>query len=221
MDVTGHTKGLIAAGFVEVAGSQEFSEGPSQGTSTGEESAGEESAGEAPAPEAPAGPTADAMADDEGHGTAEVEWLEQISKHLHHIEGRLMEEGFLGHEVVRQIGNLIAGFSPPPRGDWGWFLRRSQDIAVRTLRQLIHKYGRHHNEDVGLFEVRAMFVVRLYVEEAFHRELRDCPTPMRKAALCSFMVTMRNLERHTLLQETAEKTKNNKNCNRNHNHRIC
>jgi len=219
MDVNESMAGLIAEGFVEVTNSQEFPEGPSQGTS-----AGEEPVGEAPAPEATAGPTADAMADDEGHGTTEVEWLEQISKHLHHIENRLMEEGFLGHEVVRQIGNLIAGFSPPPRGDWGWFLRRSQDIAVRTLRQLVHKYGRHHNEDVGLFEVRAMFVVRLYIEEAFHRELRDCPTPMRKAALCCFMVTMRNIEHHTLPQETAEKTKNNKNnknCNHNHNNCIC
>jgi hypothetical protein len=45
-----------------------------------------------PAPEALAGPTAYAMADDEGHGTAEVEWLGQISKRLYHIDNRLMED---------------------------------------------------------------------------------------------------------------------------------
>jgi hypothetical protein len=86
--------------------------------------------GSASAAEMPAH-VAVAMADDEGGRTSEVEWLTQISKHLHHIENRLMEDGYLGHEVVRQIGNLLEAFSPPPRGDWGWFLRRSQDIAVR------------------------------------------------------------------------------------------
>ena len=61
MDVTGNGEG-----------SQEVHEGLTQATS-----AGEESAGEAPAPEALA-----AMATEEGRSAAEVEWLEQISKHL-------------------------------------------------------------------------------------------------------------------------------------------
>ena len=168
MDVNESMAGLIVEGFVEVTNSQEFSEGPSQGVS-----AGEEPAGEAPAPEA--------MATDEGHSTAEG-WLEQISKHLHHIEGRLMEEGFLGHEVVRQIGILLEGFSPPPRGEFGWLLRRTQDIGTCTLRQLISKYGQVGHEAIGAFEVRAMHVVRLYVEEAVHRQLLSYENDMHKAA---------------------------------------
>ena len=170
--------------------SQQVPEGLTQATS-----AGEESAGEAPAPEAPA-----AMATDEGRSTAE-EWLEQISKHLHHIEGRLMEEGFLGHEVVRQIGILLEGFSPPPRGEFGWLLRRSQDIGTRTLRQLIMKYGQGSHEAIGALEVRAIHIVRLYVEEAVHRQLLSCETDMQKAALCSLMESMRNFEEHAIPQD--------------------
>ena len=78
---------------------------------------------------------------------------------------------------------------------------------MRTLRQLIDKYGHRSQEQLGNFEVRAMHIVRLYIEEAFHRELLGCPTPMRKAALCSFMVTMRNLEHHTLPRK-QQKNKN-------------
>ena len=100
MGFSGATEGLRMDSQMDVTdngeGSQEVPEGLTQATS-----AGEESAGEAPAPEAPA-----AMATDEGRSTAEA-WLQQISKHLHHVEGRLMEEGFLGHEVVRQIGILL------------------------------------------------------------------------------------------------------------------
>ena len=62
---------------------------------------GSASAAEMPAHEAVA------MADDEGGRTSEVEWLTQISKRLH-------QDGYLGHEVVRQIENLLEAFSPPP-----------------------------------------------------------------------------------------------------------
>jgi len=155
-----------------------------------------------PAAEVPAAEmAADAVAADEGRGIAEAQWLEQISKHLHHIEGRLMEEGFLGHEVVRQIGILLEAMSPPPRGDWGWFVRRCQDIAVRTLRQLIAKYGNRSAEPLGNFEVRAMHIVRLYIEEAVHRHLLGLETPMGKAGACSFMLTMRNIEENTIPQD--------------------
>ena len=44
----------------------------------------------------------------------EVMWMRQCSKHLTHIESRLMESEFLGHEVMRQVGMLIEQFSPPP-----------------------------------------------------------------------------------------------------------
>jgi hypothetical protein len=89
-----------------------------------------------------------------------VGWLRQRSAHLRHIENRLMEDVFLGHEVVRILVALMLGFTPPPRGDWGWLMRRSQDIAVRALRQLVLVYMRQH-EDVGAFQMRAMHVVRL------------------------------------------------------------
>jgi len=168
---------------------------------------GSASAAEMPAHEAVA------MADDEGGRTSEVEWLTQISKHLHHIENRFMEDGYLGHEVVRQIGNLLEAFSPPPRGDWGWFLRRSQDIAVRTLRQLIDRYGHRSQEQLGNFEVRAMHIVRLYIEEAFRRQLVDSETPVLKSALCGFMVSMRNIEHNTLPQDTT-KNKNKQTLNK-------
>ena len=41
-------------------------------------------------------------------------WMRQCSKHLSHIEKRLMEGEYLGHEVVRQVGQLLEQFSPPP-----------------------------------------------------------------------------------------------------------
>ena len=48
-----------------------------------------------------------------------VGWMRQCSKHLSHIEARLMEGEYLGHEVVRQIGILLRTFSPPPGGTGG------------------------------------------------------------------------------------------------------
>ena len=80
--------------------------------------------------------------------------MKQCSKHLCHIEGRLMETEFLGHEVVRQVGMLIDGFRPVPYGDWGWFMRSAQDIAVRTLRHLVRIY-RKGNETMDGFLMRA------------------------------------------------------------------
>jgi hypothetical protein len=92
-------------------------------------------------------------------------------------------------------------------------LRRSQDIAVRTLRQLIDKYGHRSQEQLGNFEVRAMHIVRLYIEEAFRRQLVDSETPVLKSALCGFMVSMRNIEHNTLPQDTT-KNKNKQTLNK-------
>ena len=77
---------------------------------------------------------------DEGESKGErdvwraASWAEQCSKHLVHVEKRLMEAEFMGHEVVRQMMTLMATSSP--HGDWGWLMRNCQDIAVRTMRQL-------------------------------------------------------------------------------------
>ena len=190
IEVPDEAQTLVDHGLVEVV-----PEGEASQATTGAEA-------EAPAPEAPALPADTAMADGEGHGTAEAAWLEQISKHLHHIEGRLMEAEFLGHEVVRQFGNLLEVVVPPPQGDWGYFPRRAQDIAVRTLRQLIAKYG-HRGEPLGEFEVRAMHIVRLYMEEAVHRHLLSARGANVRAGICGFMLTMRNFEQDTLPQDVG------------------
>jgi hypothetical protein len=112
------------------------------------------------------------------------------------------EAEFLGHEVVRQFGNLLEVVIPPPQGDWGYFPRRAQDIAVRTLRQLIAKYG-HRGEPLGEFEVRAMHIVRLYMEEAVHRHLLSARGANVRAGICGFMLTMRNFEQDTLPQDVG------------------
>jgi hypothetical protein len=106
-----------------------------------------------------------------------------------------METEYLGHEVVRQLGTLIDNFKPAPYGDWGWFMRKAQDIAVRTLRHLVKVYLK--NESTDAFLLRAVELFRLYLEEAFHRCLLGCEKPVRKAALCNLMVTMKNFEADT------------------------
>ena len=66
------------------------------------------------------------------------EWLEQISKHLCFIEGRLMASEFLPFEVVRQFGQKIEEFRPHG-GEWGWLLRSVQDISVRAVWQMVRQ----------------------------------------------------------------------------------
>ena len=97
------------------------------------------------------------------------QWTEQVSLHLTHVEKRAMEADYEGHEVVRQFGQMLDGFVPPPRGDWGWMLRRIRDVAVRALRQLKKIYGDKSHEEPQTFQMRSMQVVRLLLEEAFHR----------------------------------------------------
>ena len=138
-----------------------------------------------------------------GRGGFEVScegWLRQCSKHLSHIEKRLMENEYLGHEVVRQISQVIEAFCPAPYGDWGWFMRQSQDIAVRTLRQLVRIYHRS-NEEMSVFLQRAVELVRLYIEESFVRCMRHAEDAMRKRALCSLMLTMKSFEAGTFPEE--------------------
>ena len=131
---------------------------------------------------------------------ASVGWMRQCSKHLSHIEGRMMEEGYMGHEVVRQIMILLDSFCPAPFGDWGWMLRKSQDIAVKTVRQLVLVYGAHEG-DLAQFLLQANKLVRLYIEEAFHRCLLCTEVPVKRRALSSLMVTLRNLEAATLTED--------------------
>ena len=115
-------------------------------------------------------------------------WAEQCSKHLVHVENRMMETEFMGHEVVRQIMGLMATWSP--HGEFGWLMRKSQDIAVRTLRQLRRLYKGPEEEN---FEEKAMNVVRLYIEESFHRTLLCYEKAELRAAMSSMMLTTHSL----------------------------
>ena len=133
-----------------------------------------------------------------------VKWMRQCSKHLSHLEHRKMEEAFLGHEVVRQMMQIWEQFSPPPRGDWGWILRKALDYGVRALRNLVRLYHAGQSEDMSSFVLRATKMVRLYYEESFVRSLMgvegdtDEEKNLRKSALCSLAVTLGNIEGATL-----------------------
>ena len=41
-------------------------------------------------------------------------WTKQCSKHLCHIEERLMEQAYLAHEVLRQVRSSMRQCSPLP-----------------------------------------------------------------------------------------------------------
>ena len=130
-----------------------------------------------------------------------VEWMRQCSKHLHHIEMRAMEGELLGHEVVRQTLQFWCSFVPGPLGDWGWMLRKALDIAVRALRFLVRTYSHSGMaEPMMRFVLRASDIVKLYFEESFVRALgslegnSEPQKRLRKFALCSCAVTMRNIE---------------------------
>ena len=99
----------------------------------------------------------------------------------------------LGYEMLRAFMRHIETLCPPPRGDWGSFLRKAEDLSTQGVRQLT-RYYMSSAEDVDAFLSRAIDVVRLYMEEALRRcLLRDVAT-LRRKALASMMVTMRNLE---------------------------
>ena len=126
-------------------------------------------------------------------------WMRNCSKHLHNIEGRIMQNSLLGHEVVRQIIMIIQGFCPATRGDWGCFLRKCIGIGVKAVRHLVATY--YGAGYLGKMMERATSVVRLYFEEAFHRLLYLTKKPLRKAAYCSILVWTRRLEADLLSSE--------------------
>ena len=122
-----------------------------------------------------------------------TEWAQQCSKHLSHIEKRLMTSEFLGHEVVRMVHQVLDEFKPEPVGDWGYIVRKVTDIAIQTMRRLSTIYRK--NEPIEVFHLRAMSLVRLYIEEAYHRLLEGIGNEekLRKMGLCSMMITMKNI----------------------------
>ena len=131
------------------------------------------------------------------------DWSRQCSKHLSHIETRLMEQEYMSHEVVRQLMLLIESWNPFPRGDYGWLLRRTMDIGVRHLRQLVRYYLRS-GAGLETFAKEAMQVVRLLFEEAWHRLLIGAKKPGMRPALCGIVATMRDFEVDTIGSAACE-----------------
>ena len=76
-------------------------------------------------------------------------WCEQISKHLVHVEARLMEHEYLAHEMVRQVQQALKRFVPFPRGDWGYLVRQCLDLSVRSLRSMAKYYLRGRSRCLG------------------------------------------------------------------------
>ena len=129
----------------------------------------------------------------------EWSWMRQCSKHLSHMEVRMMEEGYLGHEVVRQAMNKLDEFTPPPKGDWGYIMRHLHDIGVRSMRQLVKTYAvGYDQEKLQAFQMRAIHIVRLYLEEALTRSVAGAEDPMRKSSFLSLALTCHNFEEDTL-----------------------
>ena len=123
------------------------------------------------------------------------EWVEQCSLHLSHLEMRSMTEKMLLHEVTRMFGNELSSMSTPPYGDWGWLIRKHQDLSVQMMRGLMRLY--HVGpEGTVRFMSRAHAVLRLAMEEAVRRELLSLDGfPLRQEALLSIVLTMHRFER--------------------------
>ena len=115
-----------------------------------------------------------------------AQWLVQISKHLKYSEERLMKANMMGHETVRHFGSVLDDAVPPPKGDWGWPLRRCQDLATISVRMFAQLYLRGA-EDAEAFVRRAMSLVKLCLEEAVRRILMG--TEEAKMRLGGFVTT--------------------------------
>ena len=136
-------------------------------------------------------------------------WCEQISKHLVHVESRLMEHEYLAHEMVRQVQQALKRFVPFPRGDWGYLVRQCLDLSVRFLRSMAKYYLRAAGEqDVEDFLGRAMVVIRLFFEEGWRRHLCEVRAKGEKgatlrASCCNLALTMKRFEEDTLLEHAS------------------
>ena len=130
------------------------------------------------------------------------EWCESISGRLVHSEKRLMLSNFLGHEAVRTFGIVLSDFSPPPYGDWGYVVRKLNDLSVTYLRVLVGLYLRNSNESLRDFQLRAMSLIRLFLEEALCRCVSALEGVTMKEAMMSCMLTFHNIEQETFMSPT-------------------
>ena len=132
------------------------------------------------------------------------EWLEQVSLHLSHLEMRACLDKLLMHEAVRHFGNHLEVFSTPPNGDWGYLMRKHQDLAVLLQRNLVRLY-KTPGESMVMFMRRSHSLVRLALEEAVRREVMGLyETPLRQEATLSLMLSMRSFERSQIPPEAQE-----------------
>ena len=137
------------------------------------------------------------------------QWCENCSKHLLHVEARLMEHEFLAHEVVRQVRQLLTRHRPYPRPDWGYLVRNCLDLSVRTLRNMAKYYLRGGDEEyVEEFIGKAMVVVRLFFEESWRRHLCEVSESgvqgaLLRSRICSLAAQMKRFEEDTLLEAAS------------------
>ena len=111
---------------------------------------------------------------------------------------------FLASEVVRRMAVELEAFCPPPRGYWGELLRKVGDIAVLAVRKLVSLYFTPF-EYMKDFVARATKLVRLLLEEAWHRTLWNTEDPKRRVALCNLVCQMRQLEEDSLPNAVRER----------------
>ena len=120
------------------------------------------------------------------------EWLEQISRHLAYLERRAMAQDILGHELLRQFMQVLREWCPTADLSWGY--RSLEDWAQKGVRRLIALYS-SHAESLDLTAQKAYIVVRVILEEAFHRNLIACGGEADKlSGMCALMLTLRNIE---------------------------
>ena len=79
-------------------------------------------------------------------------------------------------------------------------MRKGSDIGVQAMRSLVRHYHTS-SEAMVSFQERAIWLVRLYFEEAFRRSLLEAETGMRKAAYCSMLVSMRGFEADSIADQ--------------------
>ena len=119
-------------------------------------------------------------------------WSTQISKHLSYSEKRAMSSNLLSYEMVRMIESVVGGLRP--MADMGWGLRQIEDWATKFVRTLVSAY-RHESEPFERTMSKAYSVMRVVIEEAIHRTLMSYrSSEVMRAAYCSLVLTLRNLE---------------------------
>ena len=117
-------------------------------------------------------------------------WSAQVSKHLHHIEGRSMGQNLLAHEVVRVLMTEFTMLRP--FGDMQHGLRTTEDYAQKFVRSLMQVWG-HPIEGPRETCKKAFVMARLMVEEAVRRCLLDLGDDLRDA-FALLMVGLKQFE---------------------------